>query len=125
MQKRDKLYIGGKWLSPIGKGSIDVINASTEEVMASIPEGNEADVQAAVAAARAAFEAWSQQPVAVRSDYLRKIQAGLKARSQELAEIITGEVGMPLKLSAQIQVGSPIANFGYYAQLADKFQWEE
>lgn len=125
MQKRDKLYIGGKWVSPIGTGSIDVINASTEEVMASIPEGNEADVQAAVAAARAAFEGWSQQPVAVRSDYLRKIQAGLKARGQELAEIITGEVGMPLKLSAQIQVGSPIANFGYYAQLADEFQWEE
>jgi betaine-aldehyde dehydrogenase len=125
MQKRDKLYIGGKWVDPVGKGSIDVINASTEEVMGTIPEGNEADVQAAVAAARSAFDSWSQQPVAVRSDYLRKIQAGLQGRAAELAEIITGEVGMPLKMSAQIQVGSPIANFGYYAQLADKFQWEE
>src|SRR6476620_6427633 len=125
MQNRDKLYIGGKWVSPIGAGSIDVINASTEEVMGVIPEGNEEDVQAAVAAARSAFDSWSQLPVATRSDFLRKIQAGLQARSAELAELITGEVGMPLKLSAQIQVGSPVANFGYYAQLAEKFEWEE
>ena len=97
MQTRDKLYIGGKWVDPIGTGSIDVINASTEEVMGAIPKGNEADVQAAVAAARAAFDSWSQQPAGVRSDYLRKIQAGLQARAAELAEIITGEVGMPLK----------------------------
>lgn len=125
MHTRDKLYIGGKWVSPVGAGTIEVINASTEEVMGSIPQGNEQDVENAVAAARSAFDNWSQQPVAVRSEFLRKIQAGLKARAAELAEIITGEVGMPLKLSAQIQVGSPIANFGYYAQLAEQFQWEE
>lgn len=125
MQNRDKLYIGGKWVSPHGTGSISVINASTEEVMGRIPEGNELDAQAAVASARSAFDAWTAQPVAVRSEYLRKIQAGLQERAAELAQIITGEVGMPLKLSAQIQVGSPIANFGYYANLAEKFQWEE
>lgn len=125
MQTRDKLYIGGEWVKPTGTGTIHVINASTEEVMGSIPQGNEQDVEAAVAAARSAFDSWSQQPTAVRSDFLRKIKAGLKARAAELAEIITGEVGMPLKLTAQIQVGSPVANFGYYAQLAEQFQWEE
>lgn len=124
MQNREKFYIGGKWVSPHGTGSIPVVNASTEEVMGAIPEGNELDAQAAVEAARSAFDAWTSQPAAVRSGYLRKIQAGLQERASELAQIITGEVGMPLKLSAQIQVGSPIANFGYYATLAENFEWE-
>jgi betaine-aldehyde dehydrogenase len=125
MQQRDKLYINGKWVEPSGHGSIEVINASTEEVMATIPEGDERDADAAVTAARAAFDGWSATPPATRGDYLRKIQEGLKARSEELAKTIAGEVGMPLKLSAMIQVGSPIANFGYYAKLAGSFEWEE
>ncbi|WP_026075656.1 aldehyde dehydrogenase family protein [Noviherbaspirillum massiliense] len=125
MHNRDTLYINGKWVSPSGRNRIDVINASTEEVMGRIPEGDENDANAAVAAARAAFDAWSTTAPATRGEYLRKIQEGLKARSEELARTIAGEVGMPLKLSAQIQVGSPIANFGYYAKLAGEFQWEE
>jgi acyl-CoA reductase-like NAD-dependent aldehyde dehydrogenase len=125
MHHRDKFYIGGKWIKPLGTGSINVVNASTEQIMGSVPEGNEADAKAAVAAARTAFDGWSTTSISVRSAYLRKIQGGLHERASELAELITGEVGMPLKLSAQIQVGSPIANFGYYAQLAEKFEWEE
>jgi acyl-CoA reductase-like NAD-dependent aldehyde dehydrogenase len=125
MQKRDTLYINGKWIKPSGRNTIDVINASTEEVMASIPDGDENDANAAVAAARIAFNGWSTTPPATRGDFLRKIQEGLKARSEELAKTIAGEVGMPLKLSAMIQVGSPVANFGYYAKLVNTFKWEE
>lgn len=125
MQARDTLYINGRWVRPSGQNTIAVINASTEEVMATIPEGDANDADAAVAAARAAFDAWSTTAPAARSEYLRKIQAGLKARSEELAQIIAGEVGMPLKLAAMIQVGSPIANFGIYAKLAAEFEWEE
>ncbi|SNT23505.1 betaine-aldehyde dehydrogenase [Noviherbaspirillum humi] len=125
MQQRDKLYINGQWVAPSGPKTIDVINASTEEVMATIPEGDEKDADAAVAAARAAFDSWSALPPATRGDCLARIKEGLKARSEELAQVISGEVGMPLKLSAAIQVGSPIANFGYYAKLAREFTWEE
>lgn len=125
MYNRDSFYIDGRWAAPSSKKSIDVINASTEEVMGRIPEGNEQDAESAVAAARAAFDAWSNTPATERGDFLKKIQEGLKARSEELAKIIAGEVGMPLKLSSIIQVGSPIANFGYYAKLAKEFQWEE
>ncbi|RZI43325.1 aldehyde dehydrogenase family protein [Herbaspirillum sp. HC18] len=125
MQNRDTLYINGKWVTPSGKGRIDVINASTEEVMAVIPDGDENDANAAVAAARAAFGGWSETAPSVRADFLKKIQEGLKARSEELAKIIAGEVGMPLKMAALIQVGSPIANFGIYAKLANSFQWQE
>jgi acyl-CoA reductase-like NAD-dependent aldehyde dehydrogenase len=125
MQNRDTLYIGGKWIKPSGRNTLDVINASTEETMATIPDGDENDANAAVAAARAAFDSWSATPPAVRGEYLAKIQAGLKARKDELAGIIAGEVGMPLKLAAMIQVGSPIANFGYYAQMVGSYEWEE
>lgn len=125
MQNRDTLYINGKWVKPSGRNKIDVINASTEAVMGTIPEGDENDVNAAVAAARAAFEAWSGTLPANRADYLRKIHEGIKARTDELAKLITGEVGMPLKLSAPIQVGSPAANFAYYAKLATEFPWEQ
>jgi acyl-CoA reductase-like NAD-dependent aldehyde dehydrogenase len=125
MHNRDKLYINGRWVDSAGRNTIDVINASTEEVMGRIPEGNEQDAALAVAAARAAFDGWSSTPAATRAGFLQKIQDGLKARSEELAKLIAGEVGMPLKLASLIQVGSPIANFGYYAKLANEFEWEE
>jgi acyl-CoA reductase-like NAD-dependent aldehyde dehydrogenase len=125
MYNHDNFYINGRWAAPSNPQTIDVINASTEEVMGRIPEGNEQDAEVAVAAARAAFDGWSSTPADVRADFLKKIQEGLKARSEELTKIITGEVGMPLKFSSMIQVGSPIANFGYYAKLAKDFQWEE
>ncbi len=70
---RDQLYIGGKWVKPAGTGTLDVTNSSTEEVMARIPDGTPADVDRAVAAAKAAFPAWSQTPVAERAAMLQKL----------------------------------------------------
>lgn len=125
MQNRDKLYINGQWMPPSGQRTIEVINASTEAVMGRIPEGTEADAQAAVAAARGAFAAWRSTTPQMRAGFLAKIQEGLKARADEIARTITGEVGMPLKLSARIQAGSPIAIFGLYAKMAGEFKFEE
>jgi acyl-CoA reductase-like NAD-dependent aldehyde dehydrogenase len=125
MKTYDKLYIGGEWTPPSGKGSFDVVNASTEEVMGRIPAGDAADVDRAVRAARAAFDAWSRTPPAERAAYLSKIQAGLAARAQEIAETIAGEVGMPLGLSSMIQAGLPMMTFGSAAQLATSYVFEE
>ena len=125
MQIRDKLYIDGRWTAAAGNKNIDVLSASTEEVMGRIPEGDYADVQAAVAAARRAFDDWSVTPVAERAAFLKKIQEGLKARSDDIARTISGEVGMPLKLSVMIQAGSPIGTFGLYARLLGDFPFEE
>ncbi len=125
MQVHDKLYINGQWTAPAGSKSIDVINAATEEVMGRIPEGVQADIDAAVAAARAAFESWSATSPAERAAYLSKIQEGLKARTDEISRLIAGEVGMPLKLAGMIQVGSPTAIFGLYAKLLGSFGFEE
>ena len=125
MQNRDKLYLNGKWVSPAINKFIDVRSASTEAAMGRVPEGSEADVDAAVTAACAAFDAWSQTAPEVRAGYLQKIQEGLKARADELAQTITGEVGMPLKMSGRIQVGLPITNFGVYSKLAREYAFEE
>ncbi len=125
MQNRDKLFIDGRWAAPSGKTAIDVINASTEAVMGRIPEGDAADVAAAVAAARRAFDGWAATPVAERAAFLKKIQEGLKARSEDIARTIAGEVGMPLKLSTMIQAGSPIGTFGMYSRMLGDFAFEE
>ena len=125
MQNRDKLYIDGRWTVPSGKKTIDVLSASTEEVMGRIPEGDAADVQAAVAAARRAFDTWAATPAAERAAFLKKIQEGLKARADDIARTIAGEVGMPLKLSTMIQAGSPIGTFGLYSRMLGDFAFEE
>ena len=125
MQIRDKLYIDGRWTAASGRKTLDVISASTEEVMGRIPEGDYADVQAAVAAARRAFDGWAATPVAERAAFLKKIQEGLKARTDDIARTIAGEVGMPLKLSSMIQAGSPIGTFGMYARMLGDFAFEE
>jgi betaine-aldehyde dehydrogenase len=125
MKTHDKLYIGGEWTPPSGKGSFDVTNASTEEVMGRIPEGGEDDVDAAVAAARAAFDGWAATPAAERAAFLQKIHEGLKARMEEIGKLIAGEVGMPVKLATMIQAGSPTATFGLYAKMLGSFAFEE
>ena len=96
IQVRDKLYIGGEWVDPAGSETIDVVNASTEEVMGRIPQGTPEDVDRAVAAARRAFESWSQTELAERAELIRAIAAGLAARSEEIAATIAQELGMPI-----------------------------
>jgi aldehyde dehydrogenase (NAD+) len=125
MQNRDKLYIDGAWVPSTGKGSIDVINSTTEEVMGKIPEGTAEDVDRAVKAAKAAFESWSQTSVEERGKYLQRITEGLQARTMDIANLVAQEVGMPLNLSMIIQAGLPTMTFGSMAQIVDSFPFEE
>lgn len=124
MHSRDKFFIGGHWVAPSGKETIEVHNAGSGDVMGKIPAGDEKDADAAAAAARAAFEGWSQTPAGKRAEWLDKISAGLKARADELAKLIAQEVGMPIKLAGRIQAGLPIANFANYARLLKEFEFE-
>jgi acyl-CoA reductase-like NAD-dependent aldehyde dehydrogenase len=122
---RDKLYIGGEWVEPSGEGTIEVINPATEEVMGRVPEGTPADVDRAVAAAREAFETWSQTPMQVRADACAGIAAKLAERSDELAALIASELGMPLALSKAIQAGLPTMDFGSMPEQLEKVVWEQ
>jgi acyl-CoA reductase-like NAD-dependent aldehyde dehydrogenase len=125
MQDRDRLYIDGAWVPSTGSGTIDVVNATTEEVMGRVPEGTPEDIDRAVQAARRAFETWSATPVEERAKYLQQLQEGLNARMQEIAETITGEVGMPLMFSQTIQAGLPAMVMGSYVDIANQFPFEE
>jgi aldehyde dehydrogenase (NAD+) len=125
MLVRDQLFIGGAWVAPSARQTIEVHNAGSGEVMGRVPLADEKDVDRAVAAARAALQDWSQTAKETRAEYLEHISAGLKARSDELARLIAQEVGMPLKLSSRIQAGLPIANFANYSKLLKDFQFEE
>jgi aldehyde dehydrogenase (NAD+) len=125
MRTYEKLYIDGTWVPSDGTGRLEVVNSTTEEVMAVIPEGTTADVDRAVAAARRAFPGWSQTSVEERAKYLTRIQEGLEARTEEIATVVAQEVGMPVKLSQIIQAGLPKANFGIAAQEVQEFAFEE
>jgi len=122
---RDKIYIGGQWVQSAGTGVLEVINSTTEQVMGSVPEGTVEDVDKAVAAARSAFESWSQTSVQERADWMQRISEGLGARMDEIGELIAQEVGMPIKLSNMIQAGLPTTTFGSMPKLLAELQWEE
>ena len=125
MIDRDKLYIDGAWVASTGKKTIDVINSTTEEVMGRIPEGTKEDVDKAVAAAKAAFPAWSTTSVEERGKYLQRITEGLQARMGEIADVVSREVGMPLNLSTMVQAGLPIMTFGSMQAVLATFEFEE
>jgi len=125
MRTYEQLYLDGRWVDPHGTGTIDVINASTEEVMGSIPEGDATDVDRAVAAAVAAFPAWSATSPADRAKHVQALAEGIGARSDEIAETICGEVGMPIFLSKRIQAGLPQIIASSYPAIVEEFAWEE
>src|ERR1035441_1700456 len=125
MDNRDKLYIDGAWVASTGKGTLSVIDSTTEEVLATVPEGTTEDIDRAVAAARRAFSGWADTSVEERAKLLTRVQEALGTRTDELADMISHEVGMPLSLSGLIQVGLPMMTFGSMAEVATGFTWEQ
>src|SRR5216684_1635502 len=112
------LYIGGKWQPQAGTGSIEVLSASTEEVIGAVPEGTPADVDRAARAARDAFDnGWSQTTVEERASWLNKLAGALKERGEAIAATIAQEVGSPLSMATNVQAGLPVLVTASYAQL--------
>src|SRR3954466_7949208 len=125
VQVRDKVFIGGEWVAPSGPEPIEVVNATTEEVMGTIPGCSAEDADRAVAAAREAFESWSLTSRETRAGYIAAIAEGLGERAEEIATTITQELGMPLKLSRIVQVGLPTSQFASTPKLMEEVDWEE
>src|SRR5262245_28168696 len=102
-------FVNGSFTDGEGGASrIDSVNPATEEVIASIPAGTPADVDAAVRAAASAFEAWSTTPLADRVAAVGRVNDGLRAHAAELAATITAEVGTPITFSTKVQVTNPV-----------------
>ena len=124
MQEFSRLYIGGEWVSPASDECIDIVNASTEEVMGRVPAGGAADVDRAVAVARAAFAGWSATPLDERLGALGRIAEGIMARNDELARSVVGEVGTPSMIAPMLQTGLAAVVFGDNATLAPEIEME-
>jgi aldehyde dehydrogenase (NAD+) len=105
MIEHDSHYIDGAWTPSLTPGAIDVVNPATEETIGRVPAGGQADVDAAVAAARAALPAWSATPAAERAAALRRIAAGVRARQEEIVASIVAELGTPRPQAVAMQAG--------------------
>jgi aldehyde dehydrogenase (NAD+) len=125
MDVRDKIYVNGGWVASTGTGTLEVVDSTTEGVIATIPDGTVEDVDRAVQAAAAAFPAWAATSREERTKALIRIGEALGARTDEIATIISHEVGMPMSLSGAVQVGLPAGAFADAAHAAESFPWEE
>jgi aldehyde dehydrogenase (NAD+) len=123
----DRLFIGGDWVDPEGTDTIDIVSPVSEEVIARVPDGTEADIDKAVAAARSAFDTgpWPRMSPAERAEVLSKVAAAITAEMGDMAEVITREMGSPITFSGMGQVLAPMMIFNYYADLATTFAFDE
>jgi len=124
MMQRNSLYIGGEWVDATGNGTIEVINPATEQIIGSVPVGSSDDVNAAVAAAKAAFPIWQSSTCEERISVLNQLSAALKENTEELAQTITAEVGTPIGYSRMAMVGTPRVVTRSYAKMLESFEWE-
>ncbi len=114
-----KLYIDGQWVDSSGDGISQLVNPATEEVFAKVPMALPEDVDKAARAARKAFLSWSQTPTAERKAYIDAICEKLTERKDELASLISQEMGIPVHFSMGIQVLGPISGLKIFADLAE------
>jgi aldehyde dehydrogenase (NAD+) len=124
---RTHLFIGSRWTAPSGGNRITVRSASTEEVIGSVPEAAEADVDAAVAAARAAFDdpaGWSSWEPERRAEILERLAEEFEARAEQIQRSISSQNGMPIAIARELESFPPVL-FRYYAGLIRKQPTED
>jgi betaine-aldehyde dehydrogenase len=127
MEKRDVLYIGGEWVAPASGQTLDVVNPATEQVIATVPEAVEGDVDRAVAAAREAFDhgPWPQTSGKERAEAIRALSLGIQGRMQEFADVITAENGAPASFSLMGQVMAATMVLDGFADLTESYEFTE
>lgn len=127
MRTYDRLFIDGQWLEPHTDTYVDVHSPATELPIGRVPLAVVADVDRAVRAARSAHEAreWFDLGPTERGERLGRLAKALKARSEELVELISNEVGSPRVWAASAQVGSAIGVLRVHQRLAATYPWRE
>lgn len=118
-------FFSERWHPATGEHETLVVNPFSERAIRRVRECSSADIDLAVAAARRAVRTWSDTEPARRAKLLRTVAQGLRNRAEELAQAITAEMGMPIKLCRRIQVGLPIDTFERTADLLECYPWEE
>jgi aldehyde dehydrogenase (NAD+) len=124
----NELFIGGEWTEPRGSERISVIAASTEELVGLVPDGSNADIDAAVSAARAAFDdpsGWSAWPAEDRAAALERLAGALESRAEETAHRVSLQNGMPISIALQTEAIFPAVLARYYAGLIRQTSMQE
>ncbi|PPJ23724.1 aldehyde dehydrogenase [Nocardia nova] len=114
------LYVDGRWVAPATNSIIPVISPATEERIGSVPDGSEADIDAAVAAARAAFDdpaGWARWDGKRRAEVLAEFAEKLAERGEETASRVSSQNGMPISLARQFESGFPALLLQYYGTM--------
>ncbi|MFY9240018.1 MAG: aldehyde dehydrogenase family protein [Roseovarius sp.] len=124
MIEKRQFYINGAWLDPVAGTDHEVINPSNEEACAIISLGGQADTDAAVAAAKAAFPAWMATPVADRIAMAEKLMAAYDARAEDMAQAISLEMGAPIDMARSDQTGAGSYHIGGFINAAKEFQFD-
>jgi acyl-CoA reductase-like NAD-dependent aldehyde dehydrogenase len=127
MTAHDKLFIGGEWVSPSSGQTITVVSASTEEVIGSVPEALEADIDAAVDAARRAFDdpnGWATWSPADRATAIERFADELDKRTGDIARLVSAQNGMPIAISTQLDAAFPALLLRYYAGVIRQASFE-
>ena len=126
MVNRMQFYIDGAWVDPVVKGkSTPVVNPATEEPMYEIALGSKADVDKAVAAARRAFETYSQTSREERVALLTKIIDIYKGRMKEIGAAVSDEMGAPLPMAEKLQAGAGLGHLMNTLEVLKNYEFEE
>ena len=125
LENASRFYINGEWVAPLGGGSVDVINPATEQPINSIAMGTAADVDRAVAAAKVAFDSFSQTSKAERCELLESVIATYQKRLPDIAAAISDEMGAPMALANAAQAPSGLGHFMTTLQVLKDFEFEE
>ncbi len=120
-----QFYVDGIWVDPVQNRDFPVINPATEQPIATISLGSAADVDRAVTAAQKAFASYSETTVAERRSFLRQITEIYQTRADEMADVISLEMGAPISFSRAAQVGAGLAHFKEIIRVLEHFKFEE
>jgi aldehyde dehydrogenase (NAD+) len=127
LQAYDKFFIGGKWIEPAGRETIDVVSPATLELVGRVPDATFADMDRAVAAAREAFDLgpWPRMSPDERADIMASISASIMGQMDDFATLITNENGAPFSFSQMGQVYAATAVLDTYVGIARSYQFEQ
>ena len=120
-----KFYIDGKWVDPAKAHDFPVVNPANEQPIATISLGSAADVDRAVAAAKRAFESYSETSLQERLNLLRRIIEVYQSKMEEMAAAISQEMGAPSSLSRKAQAPAGLAHLLETVKVLEHFKFEE
>ncbi|GAB1479558.1 aldehyde dehydrogenase family protein [Paracoccaceae bacterium] len=120
----DKFYINGAWVAPHSSARMGVENPATEEIVAEVALGDQADIDAAIAAARAAFDGWSVTPLAERIALVKRILEVYNAKYEEFAQVMSTEMGAPITWARGAQAWAGQVHIESTIKAAEEMAWE-